>query len=456
MSLSLYSKQLLTEGTKFRVLCFMHQFFKLDDNNIATLANQTGASFERLLGHLVVSQPSLQSAGDALKPVLESFISNQNSRIFCALADLYEWYRSNMGFDILQLTLKHINSIFRRPPYDLRPYTRELTYAQRLIMIYHVCEPGTWGMLANAYELLYRSQFGRAWEDKEKFLPPTRANARMIPVDALRIIQGCMSARITVPSSSQDSLSDSEPHFDPVMLNLGTNLLGPGTRDGKVLKRRAFSAVSKTKAAKAALMAANPSLSSCASNIAAPKPRSISFAASSSSMNAALKPTFCTNPAEFQTQSLLFSAANPFAYPANWLTSTATPIIIPKIENVFSTDSQSSLSGLDFSQTQPPYSTIPSLSSSSSQLNSLLGLNSNELACALSLATNLTVPSVASSTPAYSEQFSQQTLIPNDSQFDGTTGVNSLPSFSDTASKEDNPFRGNLGFNASLLNGFSQ
>ncbi|KAJ2854639.1 hypothetical protein GGI22_004426, partial [Coemansia erecta] len=320
----------------------MFQFFKLDENNIATLANQTGASFERLLGHLVVSQPNLQSAGDALKPVLESFISNQNSRIFCALADLYEWYRTNMGFDILQLTLKHINSIFRRPPYDLRPYTRELTYAQRLIMIYHVCEPGTWGILANAYELLYRSQFGKAWEDKEKFLPPTRANARMIPVDAFRIIQGCMSTRIIVPSLSQDSLSDSEPQFAPAMLNLGTSFLGPGTRDGKVLKRRAFSAVSRTKTAKAVLMTANSSSSSpsCVSNIVAPKPRSISFAANSSSMNTALKPTFCTTPAEFQTQSLLFSAANPFAYPANWLASTAAPIIIPKNESVFSTGSQ--------------------------------------------------------------------------------------------------------------------
>ncbi|KAJ1772609.1 hypothetical protein IW140_002108 [Coemansia sp. RSA 1813] len=446
----------------------MFRFFKLDENNIATLANQTGTSFEQLLGHLVANQSNLQSAGESLKPVLESFISNQNSRIFCALADLYEWYRTNMGFDILQLTLKHINSIFRRPPYELRPYTRELTYAQRLIMIFHVCDPGTWGILASAYELLYRSQFGKAWEDKEKFLPPTRTNSRMIPADALRTIQECMSTKIVVPSLSQDS-SDSEASFDLATVDFRSNVLGPSTRDGKIVKRRAFSAVSKTKAVRALMMAAkasSSSLPSSALDTAAPKQRSISFAASSSGMNTPWKPAFCTGPAEFQRQSLLLSAANPFEYPANWLTTATASIPIQKNDGAFSTNSQGSFNGLSFSQAQPTFSSSNisiqqqqaslSSSASSSQLNNLFGLNSSEIPCALSLATSLAVPSVVSSTPAYPEKLSQQMLISNGSQFNDTTGVSSLASSSEMVSKENNPLFGNLPFNASLMNGFSQ
>ncbi|KAJ2890216.1 hypothetical protein IWW38_004257, partial [Coemansia aciculifera] len=140
MSNVLTPKQTLTDNTKLRILCVMFRYFSLDDNNISSLSNSSGEPFQQLMGNIVAHQPVLRGDGSGLASTLESFISNQNSRIFCALSDLYDWHRSGMGYNILQLTLKHIHSIFKRPPYEQRRYTQELTYAQRLIMIYHMCD----------------------------------------------------------------------------------------------------------------------------------------------------------------------------------------------------------------------------------------------------------------------------------------------------------------------------
>ncbi|KAJ1806917.1 hypothetical protein LPJ75_004934, partial [Coemansia sp. RSA 2598] len=163
-------KHIFTEATKFRILVVMFKHYTLENNGISMLANTSSGSFQQLLGNIIVYQPDLKYLDESLKSILESFVSNQNSRLFCALADLFEWYRAGMSYNILQLTTKHINSIFKRPPYEERPYTHELTYAQRLIMIYHVlnCEP--WETLVNAYDSLYRKMYNRSWPNKSKFL----------------------------------------------------------------------------------------------------------------------------------------------------------------------------------------------------------------------------------------------------------------------------------------------
>ncbi|KAJ2526218.1 hypothetical protein EV175_007676, partial [Coemansia sp. RSA 1933] len=127
--------------------------------------------------------------------------------------------------------------------------------------------------------------------------------------------------------------------------------------------------------------------------------------------------------------------ANPFAYPTTWLTNAAAPPV-PIHRNE---------SGFDFSQaTQPTYnnSNIQSLASSasSSQLNNLLSLHSNDIACAFSMATNLTVPLVAASAPEYSEQPSQQTIAPYNSQLDGgaAAGVKNIAKYDEVVVKEEN------------------
>ncbi|KAJ2658902.1 hypothetical protein IWW48_003802 [Coemansia sp. RSA 1200] len=353
-----------------------------------------------------------------------------------------------------------------RPPYELRPYTRELTYAQRLIMIYHVCDPSTWGILTNAYELLYRSQYSRPWEDKEKFLPPTRSNSRIIPADAFRTIQECMSTRIFVPSLLSNSTA-SESTGNRVAHSLSSNalLLGSNSGGGKVIKRRAFSAVSKLKSAKGIAMGAK-SLSSSALDIATSKPRSISFGAGGSSADSVWKPALCTDPSEFQTQPLMFNAANPFAYPANWLTTTVASVPVQKNNSTFTMDSQSSISGLDFSQPQQMLGSNnafqqqqqqqPPQQLPSSQLTNVFGLNSNEIASALSLSTSLTVPSTYTTSAVYSEPFSQQTVVSNSSQFDDTAGIGNIVPSSEMVSQEDAPFYGNLAFNPSLMEDYSQ
>ncbi|KAI9504410.1 hypothetical protein BX070DRAFT_244828 [Coemansia spiralis] len=467
MSSNVHSKQLLTEGTKFRVLCFMFRFFTLEENNIANLSNQTSASFQQLMSHLIFHQPNLRDAGNSLNATLESFVSNQNSRIFCALADLYEWHKTNMGFDILQLTLKHIHSIFRRPPYELRPYTRELTYAQRLVMIYHVCDNNTWSKFVDAYDLLHRTQFGKSWEDRDKFLPPIRNNTRMVPPDILRTIHECMSIRLTSPLTLAQEPS---PSLSTIEVSSG---LGPTIRDGKVIKRRAFSSTSKSKAAKAALMNA------------ALKPRSISFA-NNTGIDAAVKPML-TDVSELQAQSLLFSASNPFANPANWLNTTAAPVVPVSRNNAHQTNSQAlynpallcerSTSTPEFCnsqqtcydssqqlisnyqapqvqqlQQQPQQQLQPQIQQQILPHLGLLGLNNDELARALSLASSITT---SVSTPTYSEPLSQQAVSARSTQFT-IIDNDSLVLPGSALPKEDISFHENLAFNTSLMNSFSQ
>ncbi|KAJ2423121.1 hypothetical protein GGF41_003259 [Coemansia sp. RSA 2531] len=262
MSDSENPKQLLSESTKFRILCVMFRHFSLEYNNIATLANPTSESFQQLLGNTIAYQPKLRNAGNLLASTLESFVSNQNSRIFCALSDLYEWHRSGMRYNILQLTLKHIHSIFKRPPYELRPYTRELTYAQRLVMIYHMCNPESWSLLVEAYTALYERQFQREWEDKAKF-SYIAGSPLAIPADICKTIHECTLASYALqplaPLPSVDLSNNSLTHDD-------SNPAALGIKSGKIVKRRAMSAASKTKSAQMAIRAA----------IA--KPRSVSFA----------------------------------------------------------------------------------------------------------------------------------------------------------------------------------
>ncbi|KAJ2058302.1 hypothetical protein GGI17_005125 [Coemansia sp. S146] len=262
MSDVLNPKQILSESTKFRILCVMFRHFSLEYNNIATLANPTSEAFQQLFENTIAYQPNLRSAGDVLVSTLESFVSNQNSRIFCALSDLYEWHCSGMRYNILQLTLKHIHSIFKRPPYELRPYTRELTYAQRLVMIYHMCNPESWSLLVEAYTALYERQFQREWEDKAKFTY-IAGSSLAIPPDICRTIHECTLASYALqplaPLSSVDVANNISAHND-------SNPAALGIKGGKIVKRRALSAATKTKSAQMAIRAA----------IA--KPRSVSFA----------------------------------------------------------------------------------------------------------------------------------------------------------------------------------
>ncbi|KAJ2499178.1 hypothetical protein GGI11_007985 [Coemansia sp. RSA 2049] len=92
----------------------------------------------------------------------------------------------------------------------------------------------------------------------------------------------------------------------------------------------------------------------------------------------------------------------------------------------------------------------------SSQLTNVFDLNSNEIASALSLSTSLTVPPTYTASAVYSEPFSQQTVVSNNSQFDGTGGTGNVVSSSEMVSQEDAPFYGNLAFSTSLMEDFSQ
>ncbi|KAJ2486275.1 hypothetical protein IWW37_005667 [Coemansia sp. RSA 2050] len=255
-------KQLLTDSSKLRILCVMFRHFSLEYNNIATLANSTSEPFKQLLENTIAHQPNLQSAAAALASTLESFVSNQNSRIFCALSDLYEWRRSGMRYNILQLTLRHIHSIFKRPPYEHRPYTQVYTYAQLVVMIYHACNPEAWSLLVEAYTALYERQFQREWVDKAKFTYVV-GSPLAISSDTYKIIHECTLASYALqplaPLPSVDMASN-------VPMQCDGNPAALGIKSGRVAKRRAHSTASKTKSAQMAIRAA----------IA--KPRSVSFA----------------------------------------------------------------------------------------------------------------------------------------------------------------------------------
>ncbi|KAJ2408996.1 hypothetical protein GGI10_004764 [Coemansia sp. RSA 2530] len=255
-------KQLLTDSSKLRILCVMFRHFSLEYNNIATLANSAGEPFRQLMDNTVVHQPNLYGAGSALVSTLESFVSNQNSRIFCALSDLYEWRRSGMRCNILQLTLRHIHSIFKRPPYEHRPYTQVYTYAQLVVMIYHVCNPEGWSLLVEAYAVLYERQFQREWVDKAKFAHVAGSPLAISP-DTYKIIHECTLASYALQPLASLPLVDLTNNI-PVQCE--SNPAALGIKSGRVAKRRAHSAATKTKSAQMAIRAATA------------KPRSVSFA----------------------------------------------------------------------------------------------------------------------------------------------------------------------------------
>ncbi|KAJ2006814.1 hypothetical protein GGI04_001745 [Coemansia thaxteri] len=294
----------------------MFRHYSLEQNNIAALANPSSASFQQLLDKVLAHQPNLFGFGDSLKNVLESFVSNQNSRIFCALTDLFEWHRSGMGYSILQLTLKHIHSIFRRPPYEVRPYTQELTYAQRLVMIFHICNPAAWQLLVNAYTVLYEFQFLRVWEDKDKFLL-TPDSPYTIPSDICNTIHECTLASYALQPLALLPINDQAHNVRAADESSPAAL---GLKGGKVVKRRALSAANKTKSAQAAIRAA------------VAKPRSVSFA--NAACHEHMSSAIIANPVPSMGASLMpDSAANFWFNPTDFSASTScapyTPSFMP-------------------------------------------------------------------------------------------------------------------------------
>ncbi|KAJ2724119.1 hypothetical protein GGI07_002154 [Coemansia sp. Benny D115] len=223
----------------------MFKHFTLESNNIAVLANPSSISFQQLLESLIAHQPNIRDIGEPFKPVLESFVSNQNSRIFCALTDLYNWYKSGMNYTILQLTTKHINSIFKRPPYEIRPYTRELTYAQRLIMIFHVCNPEPWTVLVQAYSALFQAQYNKTWPDSSKFLLSQDCRAA-VPKDIYSTIQECITSAFSPkPSPVEHMFNNTSPNIGKVRSFV---------KHGKVEKRRAQSTNFSSKEARDSIL----------------------------------------------------------------------------------------------------------------------------------------------------------------------------------------------------------
>ncbi|KAJ2134389.1 hypothetical protein J3F82_006772, partial [Coemansia sp. RSA 637] len=80
-------KQVLNETTKLRILCIMFKNFTLYENSNSVFANQNTGKFQWLLETVMEYQPDLRNYKN-IKAILESFTSNQNSRLYCALADL--------------------------------------------------------------------------------------------------------------------------------------------------------------------------------------------------------------------------------------------------------------------------------------------------------------------------------------------------------------------------------
>ncbi|KAJ2786920.1 hypothetical protein GGI15_001133 [Coemansia interrupta] len=253
----------------------MFKHFSLERNGIAALANPSSGLFRQLVSNVLVCQPNLQALGDSLSSILESFVSNQNSRLFCALSDLFEWYKAGMNFRILQLTTKHINSIFKRPPYEERPYTQELTYAQRLVMIYHILDIESWIVLTQAYDALYKSQFSKEWANKTKFMP-VQGNTSEVAESSFRIIRDCdatiFSPRLqhidalSVGAVAGPSLSARYSNSSRTTTNNSSSISRGTVKHGKVAKRRSVSTTSRS----------GKSVSSSISSSVA-KPRSISF-----------------------------------------------------------------------------------------------------------------------------------------------------------------------------------
>ncbi|KAJ2481855.1 hypothetical protein IWW56_001471 [Coemansia sp. RSA 2131] len=300
-------KQVLSETTKLRILCIMFKNFTLYKNSNSVFANQNTGKFQWLLETVMEYQPDLRNYQN-IKAILESFTSNQNSRLYCALADLNLWYDMGCSYTILQLTSKHIHSIFRRPPYENRPYTRELTYAQCLIMVFQMCNNQMWNNLVNAYAALYRVEFKEVWVDQGKFML-NMAAPFPVPADIFSIIcEYHPQAQLM-----KQNMTASTTEFDEIMATSSTNspgMMSPVARQGSVLKRRTMSAAVKGQAVCAMALAATG------------KARSMSI----SNAPTGGFPKYINPSARFNSAS---------AYPdaSSWLSAASTPALSQNSQN---------------------------------------------------------------------------------------------------------------------------
>ncbi|KAJ2306376.1 hypothetical protein IWW54_004762 [Coemansia sp. RSA 2705] len=301
-AVGLSPKQVFTDTTKLRILCMMFNNFSVNNNKNSIFANQNTQHFQWLYEAVVISQPNLRTYDNALKPILESFASNQNSRLFCALSDLHVWYNTGMAYTILDLTAKHIHSIFRRPPYECRPYTRELTYAQRLIMIFHVCDNRTWNSLVNAYAALYRREYGVQWAEQGKFMLNLAAPFP-VPFDVFNVVCEYYPQARNMWSNKFAPIPEvDEGDFDlsaaaPLAQGLG------GMAHPNMLRRRAMSAAVHGNAARALSLAA------------AGKSRSMSINDTATGELSAL----------LGATSAAYSSNRAYASVANWINSVSAP-----------------------------------------------------------------------------------------------------------------------------------
>ncbi|KAJ2774750.1 hypothetical protein IWQ57_000685 [Coemansia nantahalensis] len=181
----------LMDETKHHILCYMFTHYSFAENRISQLANPRMESCAMLRERVLAAQPSLISLGGHLDRLLESFVSNQNSRIFCALTRLHEWYTSTLPYTLQGLTLKHLRSLFSRAPCVIRPHTTLPTHAMRVVMIYHLCDPKAWDVILRAYAELYAKLHGREWEDRELFEVGVEDNLHF-PPHVLEITSFCV------------------------------------------------------------------------------------------------------------------------------------------------------------------------------------------------------------------------------------------------------------------------
>ncbi|KAJ1955427.1 hypothetical protein EC988_001888, partial [Linderina pennispora] len=153
--------------------------FLASGNAIEGITKSTDPGFPLLVHNILGLQPELTDH-PSLGQTLMSFISNQNSRLFCAISELQSWYGSDHKYPVLQLTAKNIDSIFKRSSKEARPYTAEMTYAQRLIKIFQRKNLAQWAGIVRAYCEFYKTDKkcrgvpainGAEWEEAEVFLP---------------------------------------------------------------------------------------------------------------------------------------------------------------------------------------------------------------------------------------------------------------------------------------------
>ncbi|KAJ2844467.1 hypothetical protein IWW36_005176 [Coemansia brasiliensis] len=189
----------------------MFKSFNMEDKRFALFAGKRTRENRYLKRAVLAIQPNLLElySPETIKTSLNSFATNQSTRMFNSVYQLYLWHKGERPQLPDNCFADQIRSIFARGPYYGRPYTGELTLAQYFIMIFHALGNDMWNKIAQAYEKYHLIVYKEPWLKKDQFVIDS-SQPLPVPYRILNLIKEVYAIPLVIPDESEEEYESSE------------------------------------------------------------------------------------------------------------------------------------------------------------------------------------------------------------------------------------------------------